>query len=67
MLFLREKVSPFSTATADANVVMAFRKNQPGCVGIAWTGTVCEKDPQWRTALCEYFQNDLTAGEVLFY
>ncbi len=60
----REKASTFSKADVDANVVMAFRNNQPGTVGIAWGGSVCDSDPKWRTSLNEYFIDDLRSGQV---
>jgi len=43
--------------------MMAYRNNQPGTVGIAYVGGACAP-AQYKTALCEYFQNDLTAGQV---
>jgi len=56
--------STFSKADVDANVVLAFRNNQPGTVGIAWGGSVCDRDPKWRTSLNEYFVDDLRSGQV---
>jgi len=43
--------------------MMAYRNNQPGCVGMGYVGEVC-KGAAGRTALCEYFMDDLNAGQV---
>jgi len=60
-----EVASTFSKADVDANVVLAFRNNQPGTVGIAWGGSVCDRDPKWRTSLNEYFVDDLRSGQTV--
>lgn len=61
------KAGAFSSAKYNVNLMMAFRNNQAGTVGIAYVGTVCApaNAPQYRVALCEYYQTDLKAGEVV--
>ena len=33
--------------------------------GLAWVGTICSV-ASYRTAVCEYFNNDMSSGEVTF-
>ena len=62
-----DKAGVYSTANVNVNLMMAFRNNQAGTVGIAYMGTVCypASYAKLRIALCEYYQNDLKAGEVV--
>jgi len=62
-----DKAGVYSTVKANVNLVMAFRNNQPGTVGIAYRGTVCYPGDyaRLRVALCEYFTNDLKSAEVV--
>ena len=62
-----EKVSKFSTDPAfNDNVYLTFRNNQYGTVGMGYVGTVCHPAPYQylRSNLCEYLNNDITAGQV---
>jgi len=59
-----EKAAKYSTAAYNVNLMMAFRNNQAGTVGIAYVGSVCYP-AQYRVALCEYFINDMKAAEVV--
>ena len=44
-------------------LLFTLQDNQAGVVGIAWIGTVCETR-DYRTAIVEYYNNDLNSGEV---
>jgi len=47
----------------DGNVYLCYQNNESGTVGIAWIGTIC--GPQnYQTAVVEYFNNDLSTGEI---
>ena len=62
-----DKAGNYSTANGNVNVMMAFRNNQPGTVGISFVGTACYPPnyEKYRTALCEYTNNDLSAAETV--
>jgi len=62
-----EKAGIYSTANYNVNLMMAFRNNQPGTVGIAYVGTVCYPPSyaKYRVALCEYYVNDMKSAEVV--
>ncbi len=45
-------------------VYLTFRNNQYGTVGIGYVGTVCSSSVNYRSNLCEWLNNDMTAGHV---
>ena len=49
----------------DVFVYLAYRNDNGGTAGIAYTGVTCDKDPQLRSTLNEYTGNDLTSGQVI--
>jgi len=62
-----DKAAVYSSGQYNVNLMMAFRNSQPGTIGIAYLGTVCDPPniPKYKIALCEYFLNDLKAGEIV--
>lgn len=55
----------YSSDKYNVNVMMAFRNNSDGVIGVAYIGTVCSPpgNANIRVALCEYFVDDLLSGE----
>lgn len=65
ILFFSEKVSKFSKDPKfNDNVYLTFRNNQYGCIGMGYVGTVCSQDITARSNLCEYLNDEMTAGHV---
>lgn len=61
----RDKVAKYSVKlNIDAFVYLAFRNNEAGTAGIAYHRTTCG-NPDGRTSLNEYLENDLISGQVL--
>jgi len=62
-----DKAGAFSVGDFNVNLMMAFRNNQPGTVGIAYMGTVCvpPKYAKLKVALCEYYVNEMKSAEVV--
>jgi len=59
-----EYVGKYNVDGPNSNVYMCFQNNEAGVVGIAWIDVVCGT-PDYRTAIVEYFNNDLNSGEIL--
>jgi hypothetical protein len=58
--FLKGKQNKFKKNNANTMInfnIMAI------ILGIAWVGTICQ-DPNYRTAVVEYFRNDMQTAEV---
>ena len=61
----RDVVAAYSKDSAfNAYVYLAYRNNKAGTLGIAYTGTTCEKNVFYRTSLNEYQGGDLNTGLV---
>ncbi len=63
-----EVVAALSTDPAfNAYVYLAYRNDESGIVGIAYTGSTCtdDDDVQYRTSLNEYQNGDLNTGLVI--
>ena len=56
------------TNSLDANfnafVYLAYRNDESGVVGVAYKGSTCARDPQMRSSINEYTENDLATGQV---
>ena len=48
----------------DAFVFLAFRNNEGGMNGIARIASTCATNPNLRSSLSEYIENDLTSAQV---
>lgn len=59
-----DQAAVYSTTAVNVNVMLAYRNDQPGTVGIAYMGSVCSS-AQLRIALCEYFNDDMKSAEVV--
>jgi len=65
LLLHSEKVAKFSKDPKfDDYVYLTFRNNQYGCVGMGYVGTVCDDEVGVRSNLCEWLNDDMTAGHV---
>jgi hypothetical protein len=61
-----EKVSKFSKdKNYNDNVYLTFRNNQYGTIGMGYVGTFCSPDPTVRSCLCEWLNDDMTAGHTV--
>jgi len=59
-----DEAAVYSTADTNINVMLAYRNDEAGTVGIAYLGSVCAP-AQLRIALCEYFIDDMKSAEVV--
>ena len=63
-----DAVAAFSTDPAiNAYVYLAYRNDEAGTLGIAYTGTTCTDEVKYRTSLNEYQGGDLNTGLVRNY
>ena len=61
----RTSIQPYVTDNSiNVNVFLGFQNNMGGVVGIAWVGVVCFPTIGYRSGVVEYFQNDLSTGQV---
>ncbi len=61
-----EVVAALSTDPAfNAYVYLAYRNDEAGTLGIAYTGSTCTDEVQYRTSLNEYQGGDLNTGLVI--
>jgi len=54
----------YNNGGVNSNVYLCSENDASGVVGLAWVGTICA-DPNYRTAVVEYFQNDMKTAEIL--
>ena len=55
---------PASDDSIDAFVMLSYRNNMAGTLGIAWGGTTCYFDKQYRSSITEYYQTQQLTATV---
>ena len=58
---------PVTVQSIDAFVMMSYRNNMAGILGMAWVGTTCFSDKQFRTSISEYYQTQQLTAIVKYY
>ena len=58
---------PASDDSIDAFVMLSYRNNMAGTLGIAWGGTTCYFDKQYRSSITEYYQTQQLTATVSQY
>ena len=58
---------PVTYNSIDAFVMMSYRNNMAGIIGMAWVGTTCFSDKQFRTSITEYYQTQQLTAIVRYH